>query len=52
MKIAVSRAFPIGYTFVVEREKDYDTVDEIIEACLKLENALIVKPTEEDQEDR
>lgn len=51
MKIAVSRAFPIGYSFVVEKDKDYETTDDVITACLKLEAELIIKPTDEDREE-
>ena len=51
MKIAVSRAFPVGYSFVVKKDRDWETVDTVIEACLKLEDELVTKPTEEDREE-
>ena len=51
MRIAVSRAFSIGYTFVVEKDKEYEKTEDIIEACLQLEQALIVQPSEEDKKE-
>ena len=51
MKIGVSRAFPLGFSFVVEKDKDYEKVDDIIEACLRLEQALIIGEGEEEKEE-
>lgn len=51
MKIGVSRAPIVGYSFVVEKDKEYETVEEITKACLELEQSLIAQPTEEDKKE-
>lgn len=49
MKIAVSRAPVVGYSFIVEKDKDFEKPKDITEACLELEQALMIQPTEEDE---
>lgn len=49
MKILVQRDVA-GYSFVVEKSEGFETVDEVIKACLQLEHELMVSENEEEDE--
>jgi len=51
MKISVTSGFGGGYTFTVEKDKEYETVDDVIKVCLELEAVLCVEDEEEEYED-
>lgn len=50
MKIAVSRAPVVGYSFMVEKDDKFETTDDVIKACLQLERELMVKDEEKEDE--